>query len=349
MRALLISMGSALLIACFGIGAAGQDPPGPISGPVLGFVPDASGTVIQPILGVLGAASFGPPLVLGSDVRNTVISPKQDYALAVRALDAQPVMIRFGSDPVEIVSLNGVRVGADVIAISPGGTSAAVYGHGDKVLQSITLPSEAPAIVFESNVSDIPGRLRGMAVSDDGMLVLLNFADGDTTALWVASFTGSRWLVAAARPSAANFIRGRHDIVVADDAAQEVFLILGVDGPANRVPLASFGEGFDSISSVAASDDSQRVFISSKSAGAVTVVDLATGLSSALPCNCRTSGLYRLKGNSVFRLSDLSDSPVALLDASSPEARVIVIPPPETQWIVLRDPPVTVLQEAIPQ
>lgn len=335
-----------MLIACFGIGAAGQAT-GAISGPVLGFVPDASGTAIQPILGVLGASFFGPPLVLDSDVRNTIISPKQDYALAVRALDAQPVMIRF--DPVEVVSLNGVRAGADVIAISPGGTSAAVYGHSNKALQSITRPSEAPAIVFESNLSDIPGRLRGMAVADDGTLVLLNFADGDTTALWAVSFTGSRWLVAAARPSAANFIKGRHDVVVADDAAQEVFLILGVDGTANRVPVASFGEGFDSISSVAASDDSQRIFISSKGAGTVTIVDLATGLSSALPCNCQTSGLHRLKGNSVFRLSDLSDRPVALLDASSPEPRVIVIPPPEAQWIVLREVPDTVLQKATPQ
>ena len=122
-----------------------------------------------------------------------------------------------------------------------------------------------------------------------------------------------------------------------------------VDGPANRVPLASFGEGFDLISSVAASDDGQRVFISSKSSGTVTIVDLATGLSSALPCNCQTSGLFRLKGNSVFRLSDLSDRPVALLDASSPAPRVIVIPPREAQWIVLRDAPETVLQKAIPQ
>jgi hypothetical protein len=349
MRVLSISMGSAFLTVCLGIGAFGQDSSEPIRGPVLGFVPNDAGTSIQPILGIPGASIFGPPLVLGSEVRNTVVSPKQDYALAVRGPEAEPVVIRFDGNPLESLSSKGIRPGADVIAISPGGTAAALYGHGNKVLQSIGRPSEAAGVVFESSVSDIPGRLRGLAVADDGTLALLNFADGDTTALWVVSLTGSRWLVPAARPSAANFLKGRHDIVVADDATQEVFLVLAVDGTPSRVPLAAFGDGFDSIAGVAESDDGRRILISSRSTGTVTLFDMATGLSAVLPCNCQTSGLHRLKGDSVFRLSGLSDTPVSLLEASSAEPRVLVIPPPEAVWTVLDEPPRTMFQEALPK
>lgn len=336
MRAFSISIGSALLIACLAMAGRAQEAPAPISGPVLGFVPAGGGTAIQPILGVLGASIFGQPLDLGFDIRHAVISPKQDFALASRAADGEPVLIRFGQDSALAGPLTGARAGADMIAISPAGTAAALYAHQDKVLQAIMRPADAPQIVFESNASEIAGQLRSLAISDDGTLALLNFRDGDTSTLWALSATGARWQLPAARPTAANFLNGRHDIVVADDAAQEVFLLRGIDGQSTRIPVAAFREGFDAISGVATSDDGRQVFITSQSAGSVTIVDLTTGSAAALPCNCEASGLYRLKGNSVFRVSDLTSSPVALLDASSAEPRVIVIPPPEWVTTVFR-------------
>src|SRR5262249_2998106 len=177
-------------------------------------------------------------------------------------------------------------------------------------------------------VSDIPGRLQGMSIADDGSLALLNFITGEDATLLVVSANGSRWLLPAQRPSAAGFLANRHDLLIADDAAQEVFFILGIDQEASRVPVASFGDGFDAISGVAASDDGLRVFISSKKTGTVTMVDVAAKVSTALPCNCQATGFQPLKGSSLFRLSDPSDGPIVLLDASSAEPRIIVVPIP---------------------
>src|SRR5262249_34311450 len=229
-------------------------------------------------------------------------------------------------DSVTMTSLDAIRTGADLIAISPSGTAAAAYTHGNKVVRSITRVADAPGIAFEFDASDIPGRVQSVAISDDGALALLNFTTGEDSALWVVNSTGSRWVLPAQHPSAASFLAGRHDAVIADDAAQEVFVMRGIDQDASRISVASFGDGFDGIAGVAASPDGLRVFITTKKSGTVTVVDLQTSLSTVLPCRCVATGLHSLKGTSVFRLSDPADGAVAVLDASSSDPRILVVP-----------------------
>ena len=186
--------------------------------------------------------------------------------------------------------------------------------------------TEAPELVFEFDGSGIPGNLRGMAVSDDGTLALLNFVDGDSATLWLVSSSGLQWLVPATRPSAQSFLPGRHDVVIADDGTEELFQLLDVDQTAARVPLVSFSDGFDAVSAVSASADGQRVFVTSARSENVAIVDLAAQSFSSVPCGCQSSGLQRLKGSEIFRLSDGSAGPIALLDASSAPPRVIFVP-----------------------
>src|SRR5262249_50381176 len=160
---------------------------------------------------------------LDAGIRNVVLSPNQDYALAVRGDNAEVVVIQIGADAVTVNSLDQVRAGVDVIAVSPMGNATALYGNESRILQSVVRFADAPELVFEFDASGIPGNLRGMAVSDDGKLALLNFADGDDAALWLVSSSGLEWLVPATRPSAQSFFPGRHDAVIGDDGAQEVF------------------------------------------------------------------------------------------------------------------------------
>jgi hypothetical protein len=326
MRAFTNSTWSALALVCFAIGAFGQDAPPSINGPVLGFVADASGGTIQPIIGVLGASVVGRPLALDFEIRNAVISPKQNFALATWGENAEVVLIRLGLDSATMMSLGAVRTGADLIAISPSGTAAAAYTHSNKVVRSITRLADAPEIVFEFDLSDIEGRLQRVSISDDGALALLNFTTVESSTLWAVNSSGARWVLPAQYPSAATFLAGRHDAVIADDAAQEVFVLRAIDQDASRISVASFGEGFDGIAGVAASPDGLRIFITSKKSENVTLVDLNASLSTALPCHCAATGLHPLKGTSVFRLNDPSNGAIAVLDASSSEPRIIVVP-----------------------
>jgi len=326
MRFLLDCTMSVLLIICLGPRASAQDPVPVITGPVLGFVQDSAGSAIQPILGIAGASILGPWIPLGADIRNAVLSPNHDYAVAVRGDNAEVVVIQLGSNAVTVNSLDQVRAGVDVIAISPMGTATGLYGNDSKIFQSVVRLSDTPEVIFEFDASGIPGSLRGMAVSDDGKLALLNFADGGSAELLLITSNGLQWLVPANRPSAQSFLPGRHDAVIADDGTQEVFQLLNADQAAARVPLVSFGDGFDAISAVSTSADGQRVFVTSAHSENVTVLDLQTMVSGSVPCGCQSSGLQRMKGSEIFRLSDASAGPIALLDASSSQPRVILVP-----------------------
>jgi hypothetical protein len=327
MRVLSKWISSSVIIVWFASGAFGQLPPPVISGPLLGFITDSTGASIRPILGVLGASVIGDALTFDTDIRNAVVSPTQDYALAVRPDTTEPVLIRLGSQSVTMNPLNGVRSGVDLVTISPAGTAAGLFGYDSKIFQSVTGLTDVPAVVFEFDTSAIPGTIRGTAVSDDGTLALLNFMDGDNAALWLVTAAGSQWLVPAAQPSAQNFLAHRHDAVVGDDGAREVFALMNADQTVSRMPLVSFGDGFDAISAVAVSDDGQRVFVTSKTSTNVTIVDLTTTLPTTVSCSCQSTGLQRLKGTSVFRLNDASsDAPISLLDASSLQPRIVIVP-----------------------
>jgi len=318
-------MWAAPAVLYFGIAAFGQDPTTSINGPVLGYIADSKGSAIQPIRGILGASAVATPLPLDSEIRNAVVSPKNDYVLANHSESGETVLIRLGLDSMTMNSLDGVRAGANVIAISPSATAAAIYGR-DRIVQVLAGLPDSPQIVFEFDASDLAGHLRSIAVADDGTLALLNVAALDNSTLWAVSVNGSRWALPAQRPSAASFLAGRHDVVIADDAAQEVFLLSNVDQEASRLPVASFGDGFNAFSGVAASGDGLRIFISSRKSESITIVDLESGVSSVLACNCLSTGFKPLKGTSIFRLSDPTDGPVAVLDASSAEPRIIIVP-----------------------
>jgi hypothetical protein len=122
-----------------------------------------------------------------------------------------------------------------------------------------------------------------------------------------------------------GFLPQRHDAVIADEASRQVFLLLDAGQSAISVPLVGFGPRSGPVSGLAASDDGMRVFVTRKSEN-VTLVDLATGLSSSISCNCQSTGLHQLKGSAVFRLSDPADGPIAVLDASSSQPRIIIVP-----------------------
>src|SRR5688572_20650548 len=238
------------LIVGLAIAAFAQDPSIAIQGPILGFAEDPGGEVIRPMLGVWGASVLGPPLVLDAAIRNAVVSPKQDYAIAIRSADEAAVMIGWDQGVIGMRTLEGIRAGADVVAISPSGTAVAVYDHDTKFLQAIRTTAQASEMALEFDASDMGGQLRAVAIADDGLVALLNFADGEHVALWVVNAQGLRSLVAANRPSSVAFLTHRYDAIIGDDADQSIFLIRGLDGVASRIPVASFGKGFDAITGV---------------------------------------------------------------------------------------------------
>jgi hypothetical protein len=326
------SMCMHLIIAILSIGAFGgplllRAEPQFIGGPILGFIPDAGGTAIRPVLGIPGASVLGERLELDVDIRGAVISPRQDYAIASRLADAQAVVIDVGADPPAVTPVTGVHPGVELIAVSPSGSVAAVYDHPSGTVQVIGgLPHNA-AVVAEFDTSIISGRAAGLAISDDGTLALMKVVESDDAGLWVLGSSNGPGRISLDRPSAAAFFPNRDDAVVTDDAARSAFLMMDIGHAGTLVPLVSAADRIEAFSSVSVSEDGRRVFLADAGSGIIATVDVETRTSNFASCQCRPTGLYRLSGNSIFRLTEPSGDPITILDASSSDPRIAIIPP----------------------
>src|SRR5437867_3169498 len=143
-----------VLAAAFTITAQAES----IRGPILGFTRDSAGRVIWPIIGVPGAAAFAGRLQLDAGIRNAIISPAQDYALAVRSDDGSVVVISLTADPPTLSPISGTHLNPDMMATSPTGSAAAVYDPETQIVQVIGQLPHAPELIHEFNLSNTPGR-----------------------------------------------------------------------------------------------------------------------------------------------------------------------------------------------
>jgi hypothetical protein len=325
MRFLQRLSGTAILIGLFTGCVWAQEQS--FSRPVLGFTVDQTSSSISPILGVVGASVVDQRLDFGFEIRNSVISPEHNYALALRSEDQKILVFNPLESPTVLEVAPELHPGPGLIAISPKGTAAAFLNHASGFLQVFSGMPNLPEKVYEFDTSVIPGEATALAVSDDGNVVLINFADGDalSNTAWVTSSNGSLWAVPSSHVSSMSFLPRRREAIFSDAETQEVFLVIDLDGAGNRIPLISFDRPAGTAMNVAASQDARSFFIVSAGFPEVTVVDAETHAVTAIDCSCSPTSLERLKENAL-----LLDKPPAdllhVLDLSGPEPRIVVIP-----------------------
>jgi len=314
-------MWSPFLLILLCVAAQAQVEGQSISGPVLGFTREATGGAIWPIIGVPGAAMLAGRLQLEEEVRDVVISPTQDFALAVRIDNGSVVAINTKADPPVVTLVRGTHSNPSAIGISPTGSAAAIYDSETRSVQVVGHLPQGAEVLREFDLSGIEARPTGMALSDDAAIVLVSFADE----LWAVDASGS-WRVGSESSATAAFLPNRHDAIVADDLTQTVFLMMNIDQSATRVPVLSAADGLESFSSVSVSRDGREVFIAGKS-GRIAIVDMDTRRSVLTECQCRPTGLHPLNQGPIFRLTDASGEPMTVLDYSSGKPQMFIIPP----------------------
>jgi hypothetical protein len=321
-----------LLVALTGLVAAGvwmahgQDRSLTIGGPVLGFVPEAAGGQIRPILGIPGASLLGDILDLDREVYGAVVSPRQDYILALEVEDGQAVLIGI-ENPASVSVLEGVAPGAELVAISPSGTAAAFYYGGSKSLQLIRGLPEAPERTLDLDAGIFPGTAEHLAVSDDGVVAALLVSNAFGPSLWVVDSSGVWRSQPVTAPAAAAFLPDRQDVIVNDGATGEVFLLAEPTRGPTRIPILGSSRELRSVTALAASEDSQHAFITNDQPASVTVVDIRARTAETLTCRCSPTGLHPLLGSGLFRLNDLEEDALSVLDVSSEEPQIFLVPP----------------------
>jgi hypothetical protein len=300
-----------------------------VAGPGLGMIFDPARGGLRPILGLPGAATVGGVLDLGSEFSLGWISPRQEYALGRLKEGADLVLVNLDRDQISVEPLPGAMPGVDRVALSPAGASAVLYDAESRRMQLIRGLPRAYSVVAEADISTLAGAVGAMAVSDDAGAALFFISEGESGAVYSIAAGGElKWVSAAEEVSAISFLTDLQDALIADRRANAVLLVRDVAGAAGKTVLAAEQDGILNPVAAQISDDHRRVFVANSGSATVSVLDLTGGPMTQVPCSRVPSGMYRLTGSSVFRLTEFSEAPLLLLDGGADEPRIFFIPPP---------------------
>jgi hypothetical protein len=297
-----------------------------LSGPILGLIFDSSKSGLRPIYGIPGASRLGKVWVLGREIQRAWISSLQDYALVESKSDGSLALVSFGKGAILIRSIKGVAGGVGNISLSTKGGVAALYYPTARRVQFVSGLPDTPQVSSFIAFPGIPQSETAMAVSDDGEAVLLATTEQHGALVLLTRDGQSRVLTLLGKASSISFFPGTHNALVADEQSNAVLLVQDVTGAAITSTLAGSREGIGRPVAVEASEDNRFAFVANGDSHTISTLDLHSGKVSSLTCNCTPTGLYRLSGNSVFRLNELSDANLQVLDARAAEPRVLFVP-----------------------
>uniref|UniRef100_Q02BY3 Uncharacterized protein n=1 Tax=Solibacter usitatus (strain Ellin6076) TaxID=234267 RepID=Q02BY3_SOLUE len=300
---------SASLAACALYGQTGTLQP-----PSAGFVFDQSSQVLRRVQGIPGASLIGAGVDFGFPITAATVSPRMDSVLVVAA-DATPHLFRVDGVSAVETQVSGLSA-PDRVAFSPSGTAAALYSEsGVQVIKGLPV---APVVTATIRLR-ITSKLRrtaldSLAVSDDGAY-LLYAAGGPVELVGVAG--DSRKLLDAPPGALVAFAPGGHDAAVFHGGILTIFQDL--IGAATRRDI----QGVSAPSALAFASDGRTLFAASERIRGIYSIEATTGNTSTLSCDCAPTTLITM--GSFFRLNELGDGPLWLLDASA-APRLVFVP-----------------------
>jgi hypothetical protein len=292
--------------------------PGSVAQPVLTFIVDSANR-IRPLVGIAGAASVGNPIDVGFDVTRSEVPPAHNYMIATTGAD-WPVFLQVRGDSVTVRSMASSGLPpVDRVALSPSGFSAALLSEAASKIYVFSNLNQAPILTGIFDMTAL-GHPTAFAINDDGNAVIL----GNAGALYLLKLGQTAAFVAlASHPSAAMFLHRSDYAIVADDVANEVYTVYG----GQIVGTIGAESGIAGPIAVASSNDNRRVFIGNAQTGSVVTMGYDGTIAAPVYCKCSLTGLSPTNTDSVFRLTNFSDSaPILLFDASAATARIVFAP-----------------------
>jgi hypothetical protein len=296
--------------------AAAQSGSTAITQPVVGLVFDAGAQTVRPLMGIPAASQLGGTLA-GTPLSAVAIASGPAYALALENGTGAALLVSQSGRQ----ALAGVRAGAQLAAVSPLGSAAALY-YGDTGKASILtgLP-DAPQVLREITLDGAPS---SMSVSDDGaaLAAAISLAANQSTVFSYSADGAGQALLSDRLFPSLEFAPGSTTLVMATPDA--VYLYQSQQG---LQLLTDQRDGVANVVGAAASGDGKRVFIAMQS-GQVSVRDLAASTQTLLTCSCQPAGMWRLRGNAVFRLNELGAGPLWIVegDGAAPRFLFVAVP-----------------------
>jgi hypothetical protein len=290
-----------------------------LGGPLIGYVPDSTG--IRPMYGLPAAGFVARALPAGRDFARIAISPSQSFAIVTTA-DTGAVMVFQPSSGLSPIA--GAAASPDLIALSPSGSSAALWFPALNRIEAITGLPSAPSIAT-IDASFLNASPVALAISDDGQWTAGLFSNG------VYAFgTNSAVIPLQTDPGvvALAFAHGNHNLALA--TATRATLITGVGGAMTPSVLNDYSAQPLSPRAIALSSDNSLAIVAD-STGNILQIAVVSSTANLIDCHCSPEGLYGL-GGALFRLNGTSApgrsgraTELKLFDASA--GAVWIVPP----------------------
>jgi len=297
-----------------------------VSGPQLGLIFDPAAGGLRPVRGIPGAASTGDTIGLGFRISSAAISPSQDAALVVNAKSGAVSLIRAAGDEWSVNALAGAAPAPDRITFSASGSVAALYYRTGSVQVFAGLPA-APVRASEIDVSAISGRVSAMAVDDAATYLLLGASQAGLALLYrVTSNSTPVALGSFQSVSALRIFDASQRALVIDGAASTLYQIADPADAAVATVIAAPRDGLQSLVGADTDASGQRIFAAAGN-GQIYILTGSGGAPAIIDCGCAPTGLYRLAGPAVFRLTEIEGGPFQVLDATL-APRILAVPPP---------------------
>jgi hypothetical protein len=297
--------------------------------PSLGLVHDPLHKALRPMLGLPGAAVLGDPLPLDFAVEMAAIAPDGSHAL-LRAAGAPDLrLMRSSAEGYLVEPIAGAVEGADRVVLGTAAWSAAAYHRGSKRLQLLRgLPWE-PAVSREIDISLFDGEVTALAVSDDARTALVAFSSDESSNVWIFPPEGdAKSVLAARRVVSISFVPESSDALIVDERDQVVYLLNSDNA---STVIAGGSDGIEAPVAAQASRNRKFIYIAAAGNGRILILNTEDGSRRELTCACALQSLARMSDEAVFRLGEMADGPMWLLDSAAAEPRLVFVPPARSE------------------
>jgi hypothetical protein len=179
------------------------------------------------------------------------------------------------------------------------------------------------------------GSVTSAAVSDSGAILLAVPKTGGATSLAILSATGAQRTLpfSAQKIGGMAFLPGADSAIVADSAANTVYLGKQLSSSPSFAAIAAPAQGVSNPRAVATSADGHYAFVAN-GAGNLLRIDL-TSAAAPLPiaCNCTPTELIPLAGNAGFQITDAAAGTIFALNGDGQAPRTVFIPTDKAETV----------------
>ncbi len=289
----------------------------------MGYVFDPSIQRVRSISGFPGASVIDGPADLGITPALAAVSPRQDFVLLSAGDDGSVRLITLPS--LEAHDVDGAATAPTRILFSPDGSAAALFQPAPARMQIFTHLPQAPALSREITLAGISGDIVSAAISDDGEVAVLLSGNVGKTVAWLSA--GGSDPVPFGLPSgtaAVAFRSASHQAATVTQDGQITLLADPASGSDARI-LWSADIRTTDPASTRFSPDGSAIYVATRG-GSLAAIRIDTGEAAFASCSCEPSGLFPLLGGTLFRLNEISDGPLMLVDTAGTQLRTWFVP-----------------------